>query len=94
MSTRTKHTTVHFSAPFALRGVEEIQPPGEYAIDEDEELIDGISWLAYRRVATFIHLPALVSNGRTSQLISIDHAELEAALQQDRDAEDDGRRIL
>ena len=57
----------------------------EYAIDEDEELIDGISWLAYRRVATFIHLPALTSNSRTSQLIAIDHAELEAALQQDRD---------
>ena len=94
MSTRTKHTTVHFSAPFALRGVDDIQPPGDYAIDEDEELIDGVSWLAYRRVATFIHLPALASNSRTSQLISIDHAELEAALQQDRDAEDDGRRVF
>lgn len=94
MSTRTKHSTVHFTAPFALRGVEEIQPPGEYAIDEDEELIDGISWLAYRRVATFIHLPALASNSRISRLISIDHAELEAALQQNRDAEDDGRRIF
>jgi len=81
---RTKHTSVHFSAPFAQRGVEEIQPPGEYAIDEDEELIDGISWLAYRRVATFIHLPSVASNSRTSQLISIDHAELEAVLQQDR----------
>jgi hypothetical protein len=94
MSTRTKHTIVHFSTPFALRGVEEIQPPGEYAIDEDEELIDGISWLAYRRVATFIHLPALASNSRTSQLISIDHAELEAALRQDRDAEEDGLRVF
>jgi hypothetical protein len=85
MSTRTKHSIVHFSAPFALRSVDEIQPPGEYAIDEDEELIDGISWIAYRRVATFIYLPALASNSRRSQLIAIDHAELEAALQQDRD---------
>jgi hypothetical protein len=85
MSIRTKHTIVRFSAPFALRGVDEIQPSGDYAIDEDEELIDGISWLAYRRVATFIHLPAVGSNSRTSQLITIDHAELEAALQQDRD---------
>ena len=45
----------------------------------------GVKGLAYRRVATFIHLPALTSNSRTSQLIAIDHAELEAALQQDRD---------
>jgi hypothetical protein len=47
---RTKHTTVRFTAPFSLSGVDEIQPPGDYAIAEDEELIDGISWLAYRRV--------------------------------------------
>ena len=85
MSTRTKHYTVNFSAPFALRGVNEIQPPGDYAIDEDEELIDGISWLAYRRVATFIHLPAISSNSRTSQLVAIDHSELEAAVRQDHE---------
>lgn len=83
MSTRSKHSIVHFTAPFALRGVAEIQPPGEYAIDEDEELIDGISWPAYRRVATFIYLPSVGSNSRISRLITIDHSELEAALQQD-----------
>ena len=51
MNTRTKHTTVKFTAPFSLRGVDEIQPPGDYAIDEDEELIDGLSWLTYRHAA-------------------------------------------
>ena len=86
MNTRTKHTTVKFTAPFALRGVDEIQPPGDYAIDEDEELIDGLSWLAYRRVATFIHLPAVSSTDRLkSQLVAIDHSELEAAVRQDED---------
>jgi len=86
MSTRTKHTTVRFTAPFALRGVDEIQPPGDYAIDEDEELIDGLSWLAYRRVATFIHLPAVSSTDRLkSQLVAIDHSELETAMRQDED---------
>ena len=84
MSTRTKHTTVKFTAPFLLRGVDEIQPPGDYAIDEDGELIDGLSWLTYRRVATFIHLPADSSTDcLKSQLVAIDHSELEAALRQD-----------
>jgi hypothetical protein len=32
MSTRTKHTTVRLTPPFALRGVDEIQPLGDYAI--------------------------------------------------------------
>ena len=86
MNTRTKHTTVKITAPFSLRSVDEIQPPGDYAIDEDEELIDGLSWLTYRRVATFIHLPAVSSMDRLkSQLVAIDHFELEAALRQDED---------
>jgi hypothetical protein len=86
MNARTKHTTVKFTAPFSLRSVDEIQPPGDYAIDEDEELIDGLSWLTYRRVATFIHLPAVSSIDRLkSQLVAIDHYELEAVLRQDED---------
>lgn len=88
MSTRTTRSVVRFSASFALRGVDEVQPPGDYAIDEDEELIDGVSWLAYRRVATFIHLPAAASTSRTSRLIAIDHDELEAALRRDRTGQD------
>ncbi|GLS29383.1 hypothetical protein SAMN04488498_13822 [Mesorhizobium albiziae] len=88
MNTRTKRTTATFTAPFALSGLDEIQPPGDYAIDEDEELIDGLSWLAYRRVATFIHLPAISSTDRVkSQLVAIDHSELEAAMRQDEDQE-------
>ena len=84
INTPTKHTTVKFTAPFSLRGVDEIQPPGDYAIDEDEELIDGLSWLTYRRVATFIHLPAVSSSARLkSQVVAIDHSELEAAMRQD-----------
>lgn len=85
MTGRTKRSTVHFDKPFALRGVEEIQPPGDYDIDQDEEMIDGISWIAYRRVATYIHLPARSSNQLTSQVLAIDYAELEAALRQDQE---------
>ena len=95
MNTRTKHTTVRFTAPFSLSGVDEIQPPGDYAIAEDEELIDGLSWLAYRRVATFIHLPAISSTDRLrSQLVGIDHSELEDALREDAEhAQRASRRI-
>jgi hypothetical protein len=85
MSTRTTQSIVHFFAPFALRGVDEVQPPGDYAIDQDEDLIDGASWLAYRRVATFIHLPAVSTNKMTAQLVEIDPSELEAALKQDHE---------
>lgn len=84
MVTRTTHSTVHFNAPFALRGLDEIQPAGDYDIDMDEETID-VSWLAYRCIATYIHLPSQASAQRPRQLVAIDRDELEAALRLDRE---------
>ena len=57
MTTRTKRSIAHFAAPFRLHGLD-VQPAGDYDIDEDKEMIEGLSWLAYQRVATFIHIPA------------------------------------
>lgn len=44
-----------------------------------------MSWLAWPRVATFIHLPARTVKSSTSQLVAIDYAELETALRLDRE---------
>jgi hypothetical protein len=67
-----------------LRGFDAPQPAGEYRIEQDEEPIEGVSWLAYRRVATFIHLPAIAARSLTRQVVQIDPADLEAALKKDR----------
>lgn len=85
MSSRTTHSIAHFEAPFALGGMEGKLPAGDYDIDHDEELVDGMSWLAWRRVATFIHVPARTVKSSTSQLVAIDHDELETALKLDRE---------
>jgi hypothetical protein len=86
MPDRTTHSIAHFTAAFALGGLEGPLPPGDYDIDHDEELIEGTSRIAWRRVATFIHLPArAVKNPTTSQLVAIDHLELETALKRDRE---------
>ncbi|TPL84006.1 hypothetical protein FJ950_17540 [Mesorhizobium sp. B2-3-14] len=86
MPDRTTRSIAHFTAPFMLGGLEGQLPAGDYDIDHDEELIEGMSRLAWRRVATFIHLPAkAVSNPLTSQLVAIDHLDLETALVRDRE---------
>ncbi|CAN7718356.1 hypothetical protein LJR231_006072 [Phyllobacterium sp. LjRoot231] len=85
MATRTRRSIAHFAAPFTLRGLDGIQPAGDYDIDEDEEMIEGLTWLAYQRVATFIHIPARNSNQRKTQLVAIDYPELETALKQDQE---------
>lgn len=85
MSSRTTHSIAHFEAAFVLGGVDGKLPPGDYDVDHDEELVDGMSRLAWRRVATFIHVPARAVKSPTNQLIAIDHAELETALKHDRE---------
>ncbi|PSJ56656.1 hypothetical protein C7I85_24180 [Mesorhizobium soli] len=48
-------------------------------------MLEGISWPAYRRIATFIHLPAIQIGVRSGQIMQIDPAYLEAALRKDRE---------
>ncbi|MDH4414941.1 MAG: hypothetical protein QE484_16655 [Rhizobium sp.] len=81
MFTRTKSRTVHFDAPFTLSGLDGgPYPAGDYQVQDEEEQITGISWLAYRRVATTIEVAA----GKKKSLIDIDPLELDAALEKDR----------
>ncbi len=83
MSTRTKSSTTRFAAPFRLPGIEQTLPAGEYRVDRDEEIIDGISWIAHRSVATYIHLPSIERASRPTQIVEIDADDLEAAIAKD-----------
>ncbi|MDQ0394524.1 hypothetical protein [Labrys monachus] len=83
MTSRTTQTVVHFSSAFRLTGFDAPQPAGDYRVDHDEELIEGASWLAWRRVGAFIHLPAIAARASTRQMVPIIPADLEAALEKD-----------
>jgi hypothetical protein len=78
MTTRTRRKLVTFARPFLLRAVDAIQPAGTYNVDTDEELIDGLSFLAYRRTATWIHLPSITTKSGCSEMILVEPSELEA----------------
>ena len=79
MTRRTRQSIFRFPAPFAVSDIEEMQPPGDYAVEEDDELIEGLSWLAYRRVATFILLPALGKRRGTTRAVRIEPGEIAGA---------------
>ena len=82
MIARTREKVVSFTKPFVLAGVDHALPAGEYRVKTDEELIEGISFPVYRRVATTIVVPAQTRGA--IEMIAIDPAVLQAAL--DRDA--------
>jgi hypothetical protein len=85
MTSRTTQTTVRFLSPFLLPGFAVSQPCGEYRVDHDEESIEGLSRLAWRRIGTFIHLPAITPQSSTQQMVPIAAAEFEALLEKDHE---------
>jgi hypothetical protein len=84
MPIRTTSTPITFHRPFSLPGVDGLQPAGTYTVETDEELIEGLSFYAYRRVATVIRLPAGSGRLGFSQAVSVNPLDLDAA--QARDA--------
>ena len=83
MASRTTQTVVSFSSAFRLPGFDAPQPAGSYRIDHDEESIEGASWLAWRRVGSFIHLPGIGVRASTHEMAPISPADLDAAFEQD-----------
>lgn len=84
MTTRTTRTTHSFFEPFKIRGVDGIQPAGDYVVLADDEVIEGISHTAYRRIATLLCVPSLSSPQGNSQFIPITQTDLDVAVMKDR----------
>jgi hypothetical protein len=81
MSTRTRHETITFENEFSLDGIEQMQAPGIYVVEIEEELIMDLSFPAYRRTATMIRL--FRPGGGGYEAATIDPRDLEAALERD-----------
>jgi hypothetical protein len=84
MTVRTSRKTVTFTQPFSLSGIDEVQPAGTYTVETDEELLPGLSFPAYRRIATVIFLRSRDGGPVVEEIASVDPLELQAA--QERDA--------
>jgi hypothetical protein len=82
MTTRTTSKTVTFAHPFLLKGIDRILPAGDYRVATDEELIEELSFPAYRRVSTMIFVPA--QSASSVEMVAIDPQELRTAQERDQ----------
>ena len=71
MTMRTTEKTITFHRPFCLKGVDRLLPPTDYRVMTDEELIEGLSFPAYRRVLTAIFVPAPSRKQSSSQELAV-----------------------
>jgi hypothetical protein len=85
MSVRTIETSITFIKSFTLSSTEGVQPPGTYRLVTDDEQIPGLSFVAFRRMATMLYLPANPAPGSARHVVCVDPAELAAALTADSD---------
>jgi hypothetical protein len=81
MTMRTTRKTVTFLRPFCVKGVDRLLPPADYRVVADEELIEDLSFPAYRRVSTVIFVPA--QSGCAVEMVTIDPLDLQAAQEKD-----------
>jgi hypothetical protein len=81
MTIRTTRKTITFRKRFYLKGIDRSLPEGIYNVITDEELIEGVSLPAYRRISTLMLVPA--QTGSAVEMVMIDPLELEAALERD-----------
>ena len=79
MTTRSRREVVTFRHPFRIKGIDRVLPSGAYDVITDEEMIEGLSFASFRRVATMIMVPAAPPRGSTMEMISIGSVDLSDA---------------
>lgn len=90
MHEQTTRKSVTFLHPFSLTGVDGRLEAGTYIIETLEERIEGLSFIAYRRVSTTIEVIGKGYRRGERQVVEIDPAELAAALEHDAIENDEG----
>jgi hypothetical protein len=86
MTTRSRREIVTFKHPFRIKGIDRLLAPGAYEVITDEEMIEGLSFASFRRVATMIMVPAAAPRDSTMEMVSIGSVDLSDAQRIDASA--------
>ena len=83
MTMRSRRETITFGHPFRIKGIDRELPAGAYDVVTDEEMIEGLSFASFRRVATMIMVPAAAPRSAALEMISISAVDLADAQRND-----------
>ena len=76
---RSRRETVHFRHSFRIKGIDRQWSAGAYEVVTDEEMIEGLSFPCFRRVATMIMVPCPAPRHASTEMISISSVDLSDA---------------
>jgi hypothetical protein len=83
MTMRSRRETITFRHPFRIKGIDRLLSAGAYEVITDEEMIEGLSFASFRRVATMIMVPAAAPRSSSTEMISINAVDLTDAQRDD-----------
>ena len=83
MNMRSTRSTVTFSNPFTLSGYPGDLPAGDYEILVEEELLQGLSFEAYRRTATYLMVRGKGTHAGRTEVRATTESDLKKALRRD-----------
>jgi hypothetical protein len=86
MNMRSTRSTVTFANPFALPGYPDDLPAGDYEVVVEEELLEGLSFEAYRQMATYLTVRGRGGHAGRTELRAISDSDLKEALSRDQTA--------
>jgi hypothetical protein len=89
MTMRSRRETLTFKHPFRIKGIDRLLSPGAYEVITDEEMIEGLSFPSFRRVATMIMVPGASPRNSSIEMISISSIDLADAQRNDASASHD-----
>ena len=80
MAMRSTSRTVTFRKPFTLSGYPDELPAGDYEVLVEEELLEGLSFAAYRRTATYLCVHGTGPHAGRTELRTLTGADLDAVI--------------
>ncbi|MDZ4368861.1 MAG: hypothetical protein U0987_17835 [Afipia sp.] len=83
MTMRTRRETVIFKHPTRIKGIERLLPAGAYEVVTDEEMIEGLSFPSFRRIATMIMVPGAPPHHHSMEMLAISSIDLADAQHHD-----------
>ena len=83
MTIRSRRETITFRHPFRIKGIDRQLQAGAYEVITDEEMIEGLSFASFRRVATMIMVPGAAPRTSSMEMISISANDLTDARRAD-----------
>lgn len=81
---KTTRKAYAFMHPFHLKGFDHSFPAGAYNVETEEEMLDGLSFVSYRRTGTTLQLIRTETTMIEPKIFNIDPRDFDLAVLRDR----------